>query len=343
MAELVAGEVWKKAPQEVKGMKRMVLGRMAAYANDRRIVWVGIDTLMQETAGSRSAVYEAVSWLLGKGYLQEVDPEIIAEERIPYDCVVRRITEVEFWDSGCPAPAYRGDTPSPESGIDHAVQNLESDKSGSCLTPSPESGPNIKPLPLEGVREKTSSTSYYYDTAKPRRASKKRSWNSQPDDDDLDPRNFIDQDHDESTGPQRRTAPRSAGSRRPSPDTGMGLAWYFRDALIREGEWNTPDLVNLKALASTLNRWKTQGVRPDTIRSMIDYFVEVPGIRRDGWIPWKDFLARRALIASRIDAEPISGPPRSQETSEAENGSLEPSESSWNPEDFDEDSYVSPF
>ncbi|GAA2322155.1 hypothetical protein GCM10010149_89120 [Nonomuraea roseoviolacea subsp. roseoviolacea] len=303
MAELIAGEVWKMAPPDVKGTKRMVLARMAAYANDRRIAWIGIDTLMQETAASRSAVYEAVSWLLGKGFLQEVDPEIIAEERIPYECTVHRITEIEYWDSGCPAPMYRGDIPSPDSGIRSAVQNLESDKKtrNAVRNPRsrPESGLNKYSLPTE---ESEKSTSYSSESpealrrAKPSKTQLRRE--AAKAEDDYDPAKFLFSDEELGIESQ----PSASGRRGPGPDTGMGLARYFVDAVSRTGAWRGLDIANQQKLAGSLNRWKRQGTAPDFIRTMIDIYAADEGLRNPKAVPWTDFLAQRGVLAAKAEA-----------------------------------------
>src|ERR1044072_1239017 len=303
MAEEIAAEVWRYAPRDVKNTKRLVLARLAAWANDRRITCVGIDTLMRETAASQAAVYEALSWLYGKGYLQELDASVLPNWSAPYKSVVRRITEREYWDSECPAPVYT----LPDSGIQTLqFQILESDMAGQSRAERtvrrltfPESGPYKSPSSTKKEKITTKAMTTSSGAAEPLQA-KTRSFgqrNLGREEDDLDPaKALFAEDH-------QQTARR--GSREPGPDTGMGLALHFSRELTKTGTWKFPDLANRKSLAKTFNSWMKSGFTADEIRMMINIYCSRSDFRNPKKTPWVDFLAQRALLGAEINAESL--------------------------------------
>jgi len=311
---MVAGEVWQYAGPQVKGTKRLVLARLAAYANDRRITWVGIDTLMRETAASRSAVYEAVTWLRKHGFIQEVDPDILDAERIPYEATVHRITERELWNSGRPADVWRGDIPSPDSGLKDPIPSPDSGNrvgirspdsgltesgetdiggynSSGDLGPSPETGPYINTSKYK--KKKTSSFSSLATGSRGTRSRQGKTGVDKPD--EYDPSVYLFADEEPPAEPEARS-----GRRGPGPDTGMGLAIYFCDAVRRTGAWRGLDIANQTQLASAFNRWKRNGLSPDYIREMIDLYVDDEGLRNNRAVPWTDFLAKRAVLDAKL-------------------------------------------
>ena len=338
MAEKHVAEVLERSPRAVKGIKLLVLWRMAAYANDQRLVWVSVDTLINETHASQTAVYEALSWLRDAGILQEVDESTLPEWMRRYPSTVRRITEPELWNDLTPAPVWAF----PDSGNSQSFRNPEPDKSVDTFPDSvglipdsggsiPESGPYKASLLSEEID--ICNTSYY--PASPGSQSKsRRSWKAEPEE-DFDPRSSI-AGEDEIPGTPQRTAPR-AGYRRAGPDTAMGLAWTFRDAAHRTGEVYGLDIQAVRSLASHIKRWLTEGDTPDTIRSMIKLFLVDPQLRGEGPYAWKTFVARRAEMASRIAAESLTPLSGSDDTTDPEIG---PQKSSDPPDD---DDWVDPF
>lgn len=330
MAEKHVAEVLEHAPKVVKGNKLLVLWRMAAYANDERLVWVSVDTLIAETRASQTAVYEALSWLRDAGILQEVDESTLPEWMRRYPSTVRRITEPEMWNDLTPAPIYTfpesgnnppesGMTP-PESGKFEEFRNPESDNSdiseGLTVGSFPESGPYKDSLLSE--ERIMCSTSYYRPKAGRQQTKSRSSWNVQPEE-DFDPRSTMSDHEDaEITGNPQRSAPR-AGLRRAKPDSAMGLAWSFRDAVYADGEVYGLDAEAMRALASHIKRWMSQdGQTPATIRSMIELFVADPQYRGNGMYAWRAFVRRYPEMASRIAADGLAGRSRTHDMAEPE-------------------------
>lgn len=95
---------------------------------------------------------------------------------------------------------------------------------------------------------------------------------------------------------ERPRRPPTRNARTPAPDSGLGLAWYFRDHVrVPWGEQNLP------ALAKQLGTWLPD-IPPDRIRLMIDWYADdVDGSPARPKAPWKDFVARRAFIFAQTE------------------------------------------
>ncbi|WP_188187603.1 hypothetical protein [Nonomuraea sp. SYSU D8015] len=89
-----------------------------------------------------------------------------------------------------------------------------------------------------------------------------------------------------------------------NPDTGLGLAHYFQKTMRASDDLAAKvGTVNLPALAKSLNGWKQAGVTPDQIRAMIDIYASDPSLHLRGRVAWVSFLARRAALAERLQAQ----------------------------------------
>ncbi|MGW0060340.1 hypothetical protein ACWDTT_10480 [Streptosporangium sandarakinum] len=279
MAISIITEVFDSAPAEVKNVERLVLLALADSAEeDSRMVWLGIKELLRKTAAKKTAVHEAIARLLDRGVLQDVAPEAWPEKAKGCTSIVRRITTVDFWEEGCPAPIYTlPDTP--DSGVPAA------DDTNPC---SPESGTNPY-TPSFGRSTKYSVLR----RQQPQGGKYVRTHDGDDEVGDSIP-DGGDEDWDAQPTARRRT-------RTPGPDTGLGLADYFAEKVSRAGGWRGLDIGNRRNLAATLNRWKASGATPDFIRAMVDAYVGVPGLRRaDAYAPVADFISRRGQLLAHV-------------------------------------------
>lgn len=97
-------------------------------------------------------------------------------------------------------------------------------------------------------------------------------------------------------------APARPGERRSrtiSPDSSMGLALAFRDALT-DYDWRAIDLKGMAPLARHIAGWKRDGISPDTIRQMIKIYAGNERLRSADKrkAPWLDFVGKLHLLLS---------------------------------------------
>ncbi|MFI6495911.1 helix-turn-helix domain-containing protein [Nonomuraea typhae] len=298
MSVVINNEVWALAPEHLSTSARFVLIRMADSAlTESRMTCLGVDRIVRETGVSRSSVFRALRELHGKGLIQNVDESGIPATYKAFPTITRRITEPGCWRAGEPLPDYVGPVvlPEPEE-LDEFIVKPPSDQANEGT--DQEGGVMVTPYTSPSRKRRTSSFSAAPSArrANPSRAEARRK--AAQAEDELDPAKvFADE-------PETPAQPESRRDRRaPGPDTGMGLARYFADAVSRSGSWRAPDLVNQTKLASSLNRWRRQGITADQIRAMVDLYAEVDGLRNPRAVPWVDFLNKRALLADKLRHE----------------------------------------
>lgn len=343
MAIEIVHEVFHHAPEQVRCGERLVLLALADAADQNtRMVWLGINELMRKTALGKSAVYEAVAKLLDRGILQEVAREAWPEEAKRCRSVVRRITTVDYWEEGCPAPLYTGaDDPSsfgPEAGTNPNITSLvERSPSDSSLPSAAELQRKLEEIDRarqarkaqKAARRSRHAATGPWDEIKSAAQLLDDEETTAPADADL-----VDTGDDLLVGDRRPRRQRSGGSRRTyNPDSGMGLAEYFADRVRASRRKTGMDVANRTKLASHFNRWMAEyHTPPQVIRVMIDLYADNPAYHDPTVLPWLDFLRKRERLARDAERRALM---LTHDQAQAQPAQQAPQD----PEDFDLDAW----
>ncbi|MCZ0981874.1 helix-turn-helix domain-containing protein [Streptomyces diastatochromogenes] len=131
-------------------------------------------------------------------------------------------------------------------------------------------------------------------------------------DDAYDPAKAMGLWDDETPAQDASEAPRGAwgagrrsqgsSGRRPGPDTGPGLARYWRETVGAQ-PWAFGLEANVKALASHFVKLKKAGFTADELRAMSDLYATTEGLRNPRALAWQDFIGKRALLIDAVRKE----------------------------------------
>ncbi|MGD6750323.1 helix-turn-helix domain-containing protein [Streptomyces sp. BH105] len=91
----------------------------------------------------------------------------------------------------------------------------------------------------------------------------------------------------------------ASSRRQPGPDTGPGLARYWRETVEKQ-PWAFGIESNVKALAGHFVKLKKAGLSPDELREMSRLYATTDGLRNPRALPWQDFIGKRALLINAI-------------------------------------------
>jgi len=306
LAISIITEVWKKAPRDIKNTTLLVLLKLADSASeDYRTTFIGVDRIAREVRASKKTVYNALRTLEDRGIIETIIDETPPG---PYESAVRYITPADTWteltepdeddELGC--------VPTEEK-----ISSVVMSGDGSCDVSTPERVP---------TREKISPKPSYIDSyislsyppsgdnsvAPGARQGRKRRKKKKAKGTGHDPYNPVENHPDlmdlvvrEEPEPEPETQHRF---QIPDRDSSQGLAYYFTFRLGPVlGKLGQMDLANRTALARAFSRWLKSGLSPDYIRKMIDAYAKTPGYQADGVTPWKDFLAKRALLHKHVE------------------------------------------
>lgn len=98
MARSIEAEVWERRPGILTAAAELVLIRLADSAGtDHRMVWIGEDTLVEDTRKDRSTVYDALYQLRELRIIRTVPEDEWPKEARRYASVVRQITPASEW------------------------------------------------------------------------------------------------------------------------------------------------------------------------------------------------------------------------------------------------------
>jgi hypothetical protein len=98
LARLIEAEVWEHRPGILTGAAELVLIRLADSAGtDHRMVWIGENTLIEDTRKDRSTVYDALYLLRELNIIRTVPEDEWPPQARRYASVVRQINPVSQW------------------------------------------------------------------------------------------------------------------------------------------------------------------------------------------------------------------------------------------------------
>lgn len=79
----------------------------------------------------------------------------------------------------------------------------------------------------------------------------------------------------------------------------LKIAQYFQDQLQRSSWYTGFGIVNLRALAGQIARWKTTGLTAETAYAMVDAYMNNHKLRSKA-PGWQDFINKRDIIATSL-------------------------------------------
>jgi hypothetical protein len=298
-------DVWRHSPTSLTPSQLLVLLVIADAANDTsRMMWESIATIQTKANLSESTVHEALRVLKSLNIVTVPPEEEWPVTSHRYSSVVRRINSPSDWvgAKGC-------EIRTPEEGTE-----TKSNNRGVRLgAPNSDTNNHIDPYRRDYVSPITDGAKRRRKKIKPPAEEDSNplrdTWDSlaDPTIDQPSAHPVADQiveDADDDTIRRTSIRKRSRGRKESGPDTGTGLARYFREQLTLTGKGGATGLIPGTfdtEMGRRLVEWKQAGITPDQIRAMIDIYVSNEGMRTRAAVPWKDFLAKRMALAVELD------------------------------------------
>jgi hypothetical protein len=284
----IMAEVWKHAP--CRGGELLFVLALADQAGDEdRCAWPGMKMLMERTRSSRRSVYNYADTLQRQQVIEQITPEEAPKRWRPsrhggHETTLWRIRPVEEW--------LDADADSHHTGAESAPQG-SSTSTGRGAT-SAQVGCNPLHQNQQEPPDRKNNSTATQQSRSSRHASRARDdsgW------DDPAARVFAkDQEPDDSEPGERPRTARSHG-----PDSAWALNGYYRQAVFVAGTGrvgNTNDGAMRKFFAEA----RRCGVRPATLRAMVDCFVEDPQLfNRTRTHRWKVFIANAPMLQERAN------------------------------------------
>lgn len=270
MSITILAEVWQYAP--VSGGELLVLMAIADAADDdRRMSWLSVPTIAKRSRMKERNTYNCLKSLTEAGLIEDVNDEDAPHAARRYPNAVRRVTERTVWETVSDTPAniapLHSTAPNPSSTTDTGSRDLEELRS---------SGPARK-------------------RAKGRAAEVED-----------DPQSYVLASLEDAGEPEPRAkrdpfAPRTRQKRLGPADN---LVRYWSSAAAPyTSEKISP--TNQRELRGSIQRWLNEGTDYAVIVSMISAYWDPTFQRSDHVVAWKDFLAKRDVLAAagRKEAE----------------------------------------
>lgn len=245
----------------------------------------------------RATVFRSLKKLKVLNIIEDLPEHLQPPEAKAYSSPARRILPVEQWGGTPKAPTGSGvakcdpsqnATPLSTNSLE-LVSNSDEDASR-----------KMRPNPID-LKIYRGTTSLRTDAVRGSMSQQRESTaQARQDDLDLDPTRHLGLDGESAsdTKPERKRA-------EPGPDTGMGLANYFVNALTGaldpRNRAATVDLANRRKLAASFNRWKSQGATTEQIRGMIEVYAGDSRMRHPAKTPWVDFVGKHHLILAVVE------------------------------------------
>lgn len=86
----------------------------------------------------------------------------------------------------------------------------------------------------------------------------------------------------------------------PAKWNGQALARYFNEQMLMHWWGQTPGPVNMAAVGSHIARWvHREGIKPEEVKAMIDFFVSDSRNMRASIPAWKSFISRRHILHAK--------------------------------------------
>ncbi|TKK84679.1 hypothetical protein FDA94_29130 [Herbidospora galbida] len=286
MAREIEAEVRRYAPAALTAVTLLLLRDLADSANhDDRIVCLSNHRMSRDTRSSEKSVQRAIKALEGLNIIETVPEDEVPERTRKYPSVSRRILPREEWklifDQETGEDVVQTNCRPPRTNCPEEGGQFVRDE-GDKMSPEPNTYnqlPSNQFFSAPPAAEKNSARTT------PRTQARRSSTQRKNDDDGLDAADAFREDPEPTPAPQN--------------DAGH-LVFYFKEQLLltpagREA-LKVPDAIVFTAMVKKLRSWMS-GEHPLTaaqIKAMINAYVkEGP---RPGFVPWVDFIYRRAPL-----------------------------------------------
>jgi hypothetical protein len=300
-------DVWQHAPDTLTSSDILVLLVIADSTNDLyRVSWESVPTMMKKARLSERQVYQSLKNLEALNIIRNAPDDKCPPISQKYRSVVREMREPGLWTQSAKS----------ENTLNDLYQDLREGDDAEHLVTTAVTLQNLHPAgaapnPVSlKINPKASRMDFVHTTdgaehdivttLQPGGRGKRNKAITEPTDERTEMVAGIYVPEEKIRAEQIRRGKVRAD---PQPDTGNGLELYFRRAYAtNKAGWSDGlATTNQRVLAGTFNEWMLGGMTPDTIRTMIDIFVEHPTYRNDSIVPWKDFLSKRFMLGNEKD------------------------------------------